>query len=107
MAGMIGEPQDNAESVDGVPVTPEEETALAEAVILMRDHPRWAIWRPAGGEKWAAIRPASSQPPAPDLPTIWIQASTASELADLMHAGDEQISGRGTQEPKSRQTRAR
>jgi hypothetical protein len=107
MAAVTAEPQDNAESVIGVPVTPEEGTALAEAVILMRDHPRWAIWRPAGGENWAAIRPASSRPPTPELPTIWIQASTANELADLMQAGDEQISARGTQEPESRQRRAR
>jgi hypothetical protein len=71
------------------------EEDLAEANALLRDHPRWAIWLPVGGGDWAAIRPASSRPPSPGLPTIWVHADTASELSRLMYAADEQISGRG------------
>ena len=64
------------------PFAPKEGTALAEAIILMRDHPQWAIWLPAKGRDWIAIRPATSRPPTPELPTIWVHAATASELAD-------------------------
>jgi hypothetical protein len=76
-----------------VRVTSEEEAVLAEATILLRDHPQWAIWLPASRRDWIAIRPASSRPPAPELPTIWVHAETASELANLMKAADEQVSG--------------
>jgi hypothetical protein len=85
------------------PFAPKEGTALAEAVILMRDHPQWAIWLPVRGGDWTAIRPATSRPPAPELPTIWIHAGSASELARLMQAGDEQLSGRDVPDPNSRQ----
>jgi len=78
-----------------VRVTSEEEAVLAEATILLRDHPQWAIWLPASGGDWTAIRPASSRPPSPELPTIWVHADTASELARLMRSTDEQVSGRG------------
>jgi hypothetical protein len=71
------------------------EANLVEAVILLRAHPQWAIWLPASGSDWTAIRPASSRSPAPELPTIWVHADTADELARLMRAADEQISGRG------------
>jgi hypothetical protein len=74
-------------------LTAEEDADLSEAVILLRAHPQWAIWRPASGSDWTAIRPASSRPPAPELPTIWVHADTADELARLMQAADEQISG--------------
>ena len=76
------------------PVVLAGEADLAEAVILLRDHPQWAIWLPASGGDWTAIRPASSRPPSPELPTIWVHADTASELAELMQAADEQVSGR-------------
>jgi hypothetical protein len=89
------------------PFAPKEGTALAEAVILMRDHPQWAIWLPVRGGDWTAIRPATSRSPAPELPTIWVHAATARELADLMHAGDEQVLGRGLPEPDSGQGPAR
>jgi hypothetical protein len=91
----------DAESAAAAPGTAEEGTALAEAVTLMRDHPQWAIWLPASGRDWTAIRPATSRPPAPELPTMWVHAATPSELADLMHAGDEQVHRRGTAEPES------
>jgi hypothetical protein len=81
------------EGARAVRVTPEEEAVLAEAIILLRDHPQWAIWLPASRRDWTAIRPASSRPPAPELPTIWVHAETASELANLMQAADEQVSG--------------
>jgi hypothetical protein len=83
----------NPEGARAVRVAPEEEAVLAEAIILLRDHPHWAIWLPASGADWNAIRPASSRPPSPELPTIWVHAETASELANLMKAADEQVSG--------------
>jgi hypothetical protein len=83
------------EGARAVRVTPEEEAVLAEAIILLRDHPQWAIWLPASGGAWTAIRPASSRPPSPELPTIWVHADTAGELARLMRSTDEQVSGRG------------
>jgi hypothetical protein len=72
-----------------------QEEDLAEANALLRDHPRWAIWLPVGSGDWAAIRPASSRPPSPELPTIWVHADTASELSRLMQVADDQVSGRG------------
>lgn len=83
------------EGARAVRVTPEEEAVLAEAIILLRDHPQWAIWLPTSGGAWTAIRPASSRPPSPELPTIWVHADTAGELARLMRSTDEQVSGRG------------
>ena len=82
---------DGAQTVSG---TTAQEEVLAEAVILLREHPQWAFWLPVSGGAWAAIRPASSRPPSPELPTIWVHADTASELANLMQAADEQVSGR-------------
>lgn len=83
----------DAEGAGIAQVAVEEEASLAEAIILLRDHPQWAIWRPANGSNWTAIRPASSRPPAPELPTMWVHAYTAGELARLMRACDEQVSG--------------
>jgi hypothetical protein len=85
----------DAERAGWVPVISKDEGDLAEAVALLRNHPRWAIWLPVGSGDWAAIRPASSRPPSPELPTIWVHAATASELACLMRLADEQISGPG------------
>jgi hypothetical protein len=69
--------------------------ALAVAALVMRDHPHWAVWLPASDRDWTAIRPAGSRPPAPDLPMIWVNAATASELASLMRSVDEQVSSAG------------
>jgi hypothetical protein len=80
----------------------EEEAVLVEALVLLRDHPQWAIWLPVNGRDWTAIRPASSRPPAPELPTIWVQAGTSRELTRLMQAADEQVSGRGWPNHESR-----
>jgi hypothetical protein len=84
----------DARRAGSAPIISKEEGDLSEAVALLRNHPRWAIWLPVGNGDWAAIRPASSRPPSPELPTIWVHADTASELARLMDAADEQISGR-------------
>jgi hypothetical protein len=84
-----------AERVGEAPVRPDEMRSLAEAVILLRDHPYWAIWLPVSGRDWTAVRPASSRPPAPELPMMWVHADTASELARLMDAMDVQISAGG------------
>jgi hypothetical protein len=83
-----------AEGARTAPVTPGDEAVLVEAIILMRDYPQWAIWLPASGGGWTAIRPASSRLPSPELPTIWVDADTASELARLMRSTDEQVSDR-------------
>lgn len=64
--------------------------ALAEAAILMHDHPRWAVWIPRDQAGWTAARPASSRRPAPELPMLWINAESASELADMMDSADGQ-----------------
>lgn len=45
---------------------------LAEVVALYRDHPRWAVWLPAPGGGWAAVRPAGSHPPGPEVPMLWV-----------------------------------
>jgi hypothetical protein len=85
----------DAERAGWVLAISKAEGDLAEANALLRNHPRWAIWLPVGSNDWAAIRPASSRPPSPELPTIWVHADTASELARLMRLADEQVSGRG------------
>jgi hypothetical protein len=64
---------------------------LAETVALLREHPLWAVWIPRGRRDWTAARPASSQPPGPDLPMFWIHAATSAQLADLMDAADTQL----------------
>ena len=65
---------------------------LAEAAILLRDHPRWAVWLPASDHDWTAVRPASSRPPGPEVPMLWVHAGTAGELARMMRAADAQLS---------------
>jgi hypothetical protein len=64
---------------------------LAEVAILLRTHPQWAIWRPASGGEWTAVRPAGSSPPSPEIPMIWVRAATAGELADIMRRADSQL----------------
>lgn len=66
--------------------------AIADAVALHRDHPRWAVWLPAGGCEWAAMRPASSRPPAPELPMVWVRGGTAAELSARMRQADAALS---------------
>lgn len=69
-----------------------DELAVVIAVQLTALHlsfPAWGIWPPANGQ-WTAIRPASTRPPAPDLPMIWLQAATPAQLAAMMRAADQQ-----------------
>ena len=67
-------------------------SAIAEVVALYRDHSRWAVWRPAEGRGWVALRPASSRPPGPEVPMIWAYANTAVELAARMRQADASLS---------------
>jgi hypothetical protein len=62
--------------------------ALGEAVALCRDHPRWAVWLPTVGGRWAAVRPAGVLPPGPEVPTLWVDADTADELRARMQQAD-------------------
>jgi hypothetical protein len=62
--------------------------AVAEVVALYRDHPRWAVWPPVPGRQWTAVRPASSRPPEPEVPMIWVHADTAVELGARMGRAD-------------------
>ena len=64
---------------------------LAEVAVLLRAHPQWAIWLPAGGREWTAVRSAGSSPPGPEMPMIWVRAGTAGELADMMGRADSQL----------------
>ena len=66
--------------------------AIAEAMALHRDHPRWAVWLPAEGKGWTALRPASSRPPGPEVPMLWVRAGTAAELAARMRQADAELS---------------
>jgi hypothetical protein len=66
---------------------------IAEVVALYLDHPRWAVWLPPPGGGWAAARPAGSRPPGPEMPMVWVHASTAAELADRMRRVDAQLAG--------------
>jgi hypothetical protein len=65
---------------------------LAEAVALYRDHPRWAMWLPPSGGGWAAVRPAGSRPPGPEVPMLWVHAGSADELGARMHQADSGLS---------------
>jgi hypothetical protein len=66
--------------------------AIAVLVTLHRDHPRWAVWLPTEGQGWTAVRPASSRPPGPAVPMLWVHAGTAAELADRMRQADAVLS---------------
>ena len=64
---------------------------LAEVVVLYRDHPRWSIWMPVAGGEWAAVRPAGSRPPGPEVPMLWVHAGTAADLGGRMSRADERL----------------
>lgn len=71
---------------------PATRRKLTETVVLLREHPLWAVWMPTGHHRdWIAARPASSRPPGPDLPMVWAHAATPAELANLMRAADAQL----------------
>ena len=65
---------------------------LAETVMLHRDHPRWAVWLPAAGARWAAVRPVGLRPPGSELPMLWVRADTAEELGARMRQADTGLS---------------
>jgi hypothetical protein len=67
---------------------PEDRQAITEVIVLYREFPAWAVWLPHGGRPWTAVRPASARAPGPDLPVVWTQARTATELAALMRRAD-------------------
>ena len=46
--------------------------ALAEAAILIHEHPHWAVWIPRDQAGWTAVRPASSR----RRPELWPSAAT-------------------------------
>jgi hypothetical protein len=66
--------------------------AVAEAMALYRDHPQWAVWLPAPGSGWAAVRPAGARPPGPEVPMIWVHADSADELGARMRQADSGLS---------------
>ena len=68
---------------------------LAELVVLYRDHPLWAVWMPAAGGEWAAVRPAGSRPPGPEVPMLWVRAGTAADLGGRMSRADAGLSPPG------------
>jgi hypothetical protein len=68
---------------------------LAEVALLHRDHARWAVWVPAAGGEWAAVRPAGSRPPGPEVPMLWVCAATAAELGGRMSRADAGLSPSG------------
>ena len=69
--------------------------ALAEVAGLYRDHPRWAVWLPVAGGEWAAVRPAASRPPGPEVPMLWVHAGTAADLGRRMSRADAGLSPPG------------
>lgn len=61
----------------------------AEAAVLLHEHPGWAVWLPRDRRgEWTAARAASTRPPGPDVPMLWVRAGTADELAHMMRAAD-------------------
>lgn len=62
--------------------------ALAETVSLNSNHPLWAVWLPAVGRGWVAVRPAGSRPPGPEVPMLWVIADSATELSARMRFAD-------------------
>lgn len=66
---------------------------VAEAAVLLHEHPQWAVWLPAVGGEWVAVRPAGSRPPDKEMPMIWVRAGTAAELAAEMLRADVALSG--------------
>lgn len=67
---------------------------LGQAVLLMHEHPAWAIWLPTHGSGWTATRPVGVRPPGPDLPMLWVHAETAAELTRMIQSADGQIENR-------------
>jgi len=69
--------------------------ALAEIVWLHLDHPQWAVWLPVDGRDWTAVRSAGSRPPGPEMPLLWVHATTAAQLDVRMRSADSGLSPPG------------
>ena len=69
----------------------EASQAMAAIIGLYREFPAWAVWLPSAGRAWTAVRPASGRVPGPELPMIWVNAPTETELADRMRSVDAQL----------------
>ena len=67
--------------------------AVAEAGVLLYEHPRWAVWLPTVGGEWVAVRPAGARAPGKEMPMVWVRAGTAGELAAQMARADGALSG--------------
>lgn len=65
---------------------------FAEAAFLVRAFPQWAICRHAEGRLWIAVRSVGSRPLGPEMPTVWVRAESAGELAERMRAGNSGLS---------------
>ena len=74
------------------PLGADRPRGLAEAAILLCAFPRWAVWLPAKGGRWTAVRPDGSMPPDQEAPMVWVRAGAAAELAALMQAADARLS---------------
>jgi len=91
-AGAVGDPQALTALGDVLDrLGAHSVRSLAEAAVLLRAFPRWAVWLPADGGTWTAVRPAGSIPPGPEAPMLWLRAGTAAELAALMRAADARL----------------
>ena len=95
--GTPGGRDDQDEIVPSLPdalagLDTEDRRAVTELIVLHRQFLAWAVWLPHQGCPWTALRPASARVPAPDLPMIWVHATTAADLADRMRAADDQLS---------------
>jgi hypothetical protein len=71
----------------------------AQAASLLARYPAWAVWLPAAGREWTAVRVAGARPPGPGLPLLWARGATAGDLARQMEALDEQASAGGWPRP--------
>jgi hypothetical protein len=81
---------------NGKPVVPDPASTgqiVAEVIALHQEFPAWAVWLPWTGGRWTAVRPASSRAPGPELPMVWLHASTSRELAQDMRRVDAQLNG--------------
>jgi hypothetical protein len=89
--GGHGIPARLADALAGL--APERVRDMADAVVLHKMFPAWAVWLPEGSRPWTAARPASGSAPGPGLPMIWIGRNTAVDLAARMRDVDAQLPG--------------
>lgn len=73
-------------------MSPESVRDMADAVVLHKMFPDWAIWLPERNRPWTAARSATGRDPGPGLPMIWVGRYTAAELAAKMREIDAHLS---------------